>query len=186
MTGFIMQKLFLSLLIMVLCSRAWATSSVAPASNPSPTINSSTTAAPVIPGTSYKKDLCPPANTLTVDQDLWWSAPGDWKSDSQSFAKSIDHYIGAHWSGINVGKVVCLYVSGDKSSFPIALVRENLVPAPSEGLWGPLLNGEKDCRSYDIKDCPFLIEQEEKVGPDLYKELDFFRNKSQDSDNSGP
>lgn len=179
------QKLFLSLIIMVLSSCALATDTNT-VSNPAVNSLTTTPGAPAIPGSTYKKDFCPAANTLKVDQDLWWTAPGDWKSDSQSFAKSIDHYLGAHWSGINVGKVVCLYVTADKNAFPIALVRENLVPSPTEGLWGPVLNGEKDCRSYDVKDCPFLIEQEEKVGPNIYKDLDFFKDKTPNFENSEP
>jgi hypothetical protein len=175
-----MYKIILALVIIalmiplqVLADNAAAQNSSTPAAADAPAAN--------IPGIVYEKQYCPQASSLKLSQDLWWTAPGDWKSDSQSFVSEIDHFIGVQWTGINVGKVICLYRGKGKANFPVAMIRETLVPEPSGNLWGPNQQGQRSCQSDEITDCPFLSEKNKKVGPDIYNQLEFFKNKN-DSD----
>lgn len=140
---------------------------------------------PAIPGIAYVKQYCPAAEALTLSQDLWWTAPGDWKSDSQSFVAEIDRFIGAQWSGINIGKVICLYTGKGKANFPVALIRESLVPEPTGNLWSPNIQGQRNCQTNDVTDCPFLTETAKKTGQDVYKELEKFKGPSNSDNNSG-
>ena len=122
--------------------------------------------------TKIIKVLCPETYKL-VKKELFWSAPGGWRGYSQSFDIEIKTFIGAKWTGINVGKMACIY-TGDKTfSFPIILQNDQLVPAPTGGKWGGLTDGNVECHSTDPNLCEFSYEHKETDIKRVYEELDF-------------
>ena len=89
----------------------------------------------VQPQTVSKLDLiCPSASSLIKHpKTRTWSASGagNWKSYSMSLATSINRFIGAQWSGVKVGQLVCLYNSLPSGAFPIQLYFGSLVKQPT-------------------------------------------------------
>jgi hypothetical protein len=115
-------------------------------------------ARPLTGSIGFTTEVCPSIDTLRRDNDtLFWSAPGGWTSDSESFAREIGSFLGARWAGINVGDIICLYVPKDRVMFPVALRRNVLVPQPSGGHWGRIDGDHIDCRSTRTQDCPFAV-----------------------------
>ncbi len=126
-----------------------------------------------------QNNYCPTVNKLTK-QGMRWDGPGGWKSYSDSFVKQTKYFIGAQWIGINVGKIICLYRGDDSLTFPVALERNDvLIKAPKidkTHYWTQDRGGYMECRSADIKKCPFKI-----LAPppkkDIYEDLDFYKKK---------
>lgn len=127
--------------------------------------------------TTATTDLCPTPNKL-VKEGLLWHAPGGWVSYGESFDTQVEHFKGAEWIGINVGKIICLYKGDKRLGFPIALEQKyhKLVPEPSGFQWSKNKGGYRECTSRDIKECPFLFEEPSKK-EDIYENLDFFKGK---------
>jgi hypothetical protein len=118
--------------------------------------------------------FCPQDKNLVKD-GLWWSShDGAWKCYTQSFAKSIDAFIGAQWVGVKVGKIICLYRGKEGTDFPIALERVHVkeVLEPSGVGWSALVRGYKFCRSSNVADCPFYIKPTETVG-EIYEQIKY-------------
>lgn len=118
--------------------------------------------------------FCPQDKDLVKD-GLWWSSrDGAWKCYTQSFAKSIDTFIGAQWVGVKVGKIICLYRGKEGMDFPIALERVHVkeVLEPSGAAWSALVRGYKFCRSINVADCPFYIKPTETAG-EIYEQIKY-------------
>lgn len=122
-----------------------------------------------------KKMYCPPITKL-MKKEMFWGAPGGWRSYSQSFVNSIDSFAGAQWVGINVGKMLCVYKGKQTFEFPVVLQNDTLSPTPEGGKWVAKAGGYNNCLSGDTLDCPFKF-QETPTGKDASKELDFFKGK---------
>ena len=122
---------------------------------------------------------CPVVSNLNKE-GMKWHAPGGWRSYSDSFVKQTKYFIGAQWVGIKVGKIICLYRGDDKLTFPVALERNDiLINAPKvdkDHGWLQDRGGYMECRSADVKKCPFeIIKPPPKK--DIYEQLDFYKQK---------
>jgi len=114
-----------------------------------------------------KANFCPKESELKQDKNLIWYSGTGWKSFSPSFVKKIGTFISAQWTGINFGKVICIY-QGEKSfDFPVALEqRESKLYLRPEGHgWNLSIKGYIICRSNSIYNCPFYIREEEDKVP---------------------
>lgn len=100
---------------------------------------------------------CPSVDELVKD-DLWWSARnGAWKCYTQSFTTRIKSFIGAQWTGIKVGKVICLYIGDEAVAFPVALEQVHSQPIlePLSSSWSAPISNYKLCKSSNVADCGF-------------------------------
>lgn len=116
---------------------------------------------------------CPDTQTLTQDpKNKTWSAKGGWKSFNLSFATKADHFIGAQWVGVNVGKITCVYAPLEKMTFPITVQYMGLVFVPESGMWQKPQKkdqGYRNCISTKQNNCFFIPRLEPKLGP-IYEE----------------
>jgi len=134
------------------------------------------------PNTQLVSDLCPPVESLVKDPHTQgWSAPHGWKTTSPSFLRSVDSFMGAQWVGISIGEVICVYTKSGRSTFPVTLQRGKLVPAPmGGGAWSEDKGGFMECKSTDLKQCPFFT-QIPKKAQNVYEQLDFHKGKPVES-----
>ena len=136
--------------------------------------------------------ICPNANELHRDsRHHWWTTKAShdvlssnphvmtkykWYSSTPSLAKKMDHFVGAQYSGIAEGHIICLYMpqatSAHSQSFPVIVHFEGLVLKPKDGEWqpDPKRPGIENCVSPDPAQCPYLPYQPDKI-KDPYEEL---------------
>ncbi len=166
-------------LIHILCLSLWTVCSGAFAepTTPAPTHSNQPPASDYLKSTGFESQTCPRPDQLQKDENMIWHGPNDWKSYNQSFADEIGEFLGAQWLGINVGKVICIYSAKNKTTFPITLERNAIVPSPVGGMWGPDQGGHKDCHASMPADCPFVIEAPKKPATDVYEDINFYQQK---------
>lgn len=123
-----------------------------------------------------KKLYCPEVTKL-MKKDMFWGAPGGWKSYSQSFVDAIESFSGAQWVGVNVGKMLCVYRGKQSFEFPVVLQNDTLTPVPEGQKWIKQSGGYINCLSGDVLDCPFKFEETTTDINNVAKELDFFKGK---------
>ncbi len=182
------RNTLITLVTLLLATQALAfaqTPKIAPPPGTSPNTTTSANTPAAAPGTAppqeaasgtvIKNIYCPPIKKL-MKKNMYWGAPGGWKSYSQSFVNEIDNFAGAQWVGINLGKMICVYKGKQTFEFPVVLQNDTLTPTPDGEKWSKQNGGYINCLSGDILDCPFRFE-EEKADKDVYKELDFFKGK---------
>jgi len=144
---------------------------------------------PVKPGAKEKKkekkEEEPPATVIKivtmycptlkkiVKQGLFWGAAEGWRSYSQSFVDEIDTFLGAKWTGVNVGKMACIYKGKKAYTFLVILQNDKLVPVPTGGKWGPLTDGNVNCHSGNPFECGFKYEEKKTDIKRVYEELEF-------------
>jgi hypothetical protein len=114
---------------------------------------------------------CPSAAQLKLDpQKHVWSAVGGWKSYDVSFVQNVTQFIGAQWTGVNIGQLTCLYVGLPEGTFPIKLVSNHLFHFPyritikesnangvitsTPSKWLHPASGYINCYSKSQLDCP--------------------------------
>lgn len=115
--------------------------------------------------------FCPAADQLKKDAlTQAWHAGPEYKSDTQSFVNHIDRFVGARWSGIEVGQIACVYAGVEEGSFPVMLYYNKLVMQPERGLWGKDQGGYSDCKAVDPKDCPYQPRIKKEVH-DIYQDV---------------
>lgn len=124
-----------------------------------------------------KNLYCPEVGKL-MKKEMFWGAPGGWKSYSQSFVDVIDSFSGAQWVGVNVGKMLCVYKGKGSFEFPVVLQNDTLTPVPEGPKWVKQSGGYINCLSGDVLDCPFKFEETTTDIKNVYKELDFFKGKA--------
>ena len=123
-----------------------------PATQPAPNTAANTTQQAPQPHVYY----CPPASVLKHKGASWY-APGWRTSDAYaSFATKIQGFIGAEWTGTNVGKISCIYQGTEAGPFPIALDGNALIGLPSGGNWDAPKKGLTRCASNNPLNCPFI------------------------------
>lgn len=130
-----------------------------------------------------KSFFCPLVKDLRK-QGVYWVSGDNWRSYSESFTNRIGSFIGAQWIGVQVGKIICLYVSDDKNfDFPISLeqIQSSIVIQPNGNSWSALIDNHKICHSTNVVDCPFYVKQEEKID-DIYKAIEYNPSKIGESD----
>jgi hypothetical protein len=126
--------------------------------------------------TVTKNIYCPDVKKLKKI-NMFWGAPGGWRSYSESFVNVIDGFTGAQWIGVNVGKMLCIYRSKSTFEFPVVIQNDTLTPAPAGDKWIKQPGGYYNCISGDLLECPFRFEEEKSSETNVYKELDFFKGK---------
>jgi len=116
---------------------------------------------------------CPKSTYLTKDPvKLTWSAyQNSFRSYDLSFSKTIDHFVGAQWTGAQVGQITCIYKALPKTSFPVLLIYHALALNPTGGAWTNDLGGYKNCNTLDRKACAFTVQLKPKP-INIYKEAE--------------
>lgn len=122
-------------------------------------------------------DYCPAVEKLKKE-GLYWQAEGGWVSYSESFDTQLSTFAGAQWQGVNVGKIICLYMGNSKMGFPVALEQKvpQLVPVPAGANWSKDLGGYRQCNSQKVTDCEFVV-YKKRTPANIYEELEFFKGK---------
>ena len=129
------------------------------------------------PSTSTEKIIyCPPIEKL-MKKELFWGAPGGWRSYSQSFVNNIETFVGAQWVGIEVGKMLCVYKGKESFDFPVVLQNDTLTPAPKGDKWISQKGGYVNCLSSQTEKCPFQVEEQKKDMSQIYEDLNFKKNQ---------
>lgn len=156
-----------------------------PAPLPTTTAATATTPAPSATPTSVaqsgtKTIICPPIEKL-IKKELFWGAPGGWRSYSQSFVNTIESFSGAQWVGVEVGKMLCVYKGKESFDFPVVLQNDTLTPAPKGNKWISQRGGYVNCLSSIVDECPFQVKEEKQDMQEIYKGLEFKKNQPADS-----
>ncbi len=104
---------------------------------------------------------------------------GYWKSYDMSFATNITHFVGAQWSGANLGQLTCVYHSEQRfkmqgqptaqPTLPVLLIFHTLTFEPTKRKWKHVAHGVFNCYATKQSDCPFKINIKPSVG-DVYQE----------------
>lgn len=131
-----------------------------------------------IPATS--PSICPDIGETkknTDPQKQNWTAQtkeGKWKSYDTSFATQLTQFLGAQWSGANLGQLTCVYKSEQQfelqgqsitqQTIPVLLIYHSLTFKPTGGAWKRTGLGLYNCYSRQQKDCQFIINVEPPVG----------------------
>ena len=144
-------------------SPSYCMASKPPKSSPS---HKQLTATPLPSGLkpSDKPQYCPLVKELTK-KNLHWVVGNTWNSYSSSFVKEVGSFIGAQWVGVKVGKIICLYRGKNSFDFPIALeqVKSKIILEPKTAHWSGLANNRKFCKSTNVYDCPYLVQETENA-----------------------
>ncbi|MCX7126186.1 MAG: T4SS-associated protein EirA [Gammaproteobacteria bacterium] len=151
-----MRKLFIALTLFTSCiSTAFADMQKVISSCPRPD--------------EAKKNTNPTKENWTAETKY-----GLWKSYSMSFATNLTQFVGAQWSGANIGQVTCVYKSQQvftmkgqqvvQRTLPVLLVFHTLVFQPTGGQWKHVKRGVYNCNSSKRSDCIFRIHVTKAVG----------------------
>lgn len=130
--------------------------------------------------------ICPKISALKKNpnpaQSNWvaQTKEGGWKSYDMSFATTITQFLGAQWTGEEVGQVTCIYKSEQRfnldgtqtiqPTIPVLLVYDKFTFQPKQGKWHPLkkngqsVQGVFNCYSTSRHDCPFKPHMKPKTG----------------------
>jgi len=110
---------------------------------------------------------CPHPSELYQIKKKWYS-PGDWFSYEQSFAKTIDQFLGATWKGVNIGNIICLYKSRN-ATFPVQITNKQSVFQPTQANWplSPNKEGSFQCLAIHNNpcDCGFSYHYSKEMTP---------------------
>ena len=147
--------------------------------------------------------FCPHINQLQKNHTKGnWTAQtkeGLWKSYDMSFATNITEFVGAQWTGENIGQITCIYNSEQQftmqgqpavqSTFPVLLVYHALAFQPSGGKWKHVKQGVYNCysakQSVKRSDCPFKINIKPAAG-NIFQEAESLKSDTDDSDSLQP
>jgi len=129
----------------------------------------STTAIP----NGFEIQYCPEKEKL-VKTGMIWTAEDKWRNHDESFAEKISTFLGAQWTGINLGTVICIYGDQAVVDFPVALepIYVMLALEPQNGNWSVNIKGYRFCHSTNTQDCGFMVQQPKKQGP-LYDDIKY-------------
>lgn len=118
--------------------------------------------------------FCPNSEDLFRSGVYWATKDGRWKNYTPSSADKIINFIGAQWSGIHVGKIICLYQTNEAVSFPLAVeqVMSQGAIEPSGLGWSALANNFKLCKSASTADCGFYYESPKDIS-NIYSEIKY-------------
>lgn len=109
---------------------------------------------------------CPDVSFLSR-QNTMWHGPTGWKGNQISFTSTLTRFVGAQWTGTNVGRLVCLYTGDNINDFPVQIALSALVITPDLPVWMHS-NKEKstiNCVSTNnqVCDCPIQLFQEQQL-----------------------
>lgn len=107
-----------------------------------------------------------------------------WKSYDRSFATNITKFIGAQWTGADVGQLTCIYNSEQtftmegkpsvQPTLPILLVFHTLTFQPTiekTARWKHVSYGVYNCYSFKQSDCPYKMNVKQSAG-NIYQEAE--------------
>ena len=114
---------------------------------------------------------------------MTWKDKLGFKSYNQSFANALKFFIGAQWTGANVGQITCIYKGDDENTFPVLLIYHTLALEPKGANWGSNMGGYRNCAAKQQKNCPFIIRLKPKQ-QDIYQEAE--KLKSGDTNDTEP
>lgn len=133
----------------------------------------SSTTPPKTTPDGFKMQYCPEKEKL-VKTGMIWTAEDKWKSHDESFAEKISEFLGAQWTGINLGTIICIYGDQAVVDFPIALEPIYVMSAlePQGDNWSVNVKGYRFCHSTNTQDCGFMVQQPKTQGP-LYDDIKY-------------
>ena len=120
---------------------------------------------PYAPPNLKDRIQCPePADLVLNKAKRTWSAHNGWEPQSPSFINQPTQFLGAQWSGVQIGKLSCIYSGLPKGTFPVAITYSKLtydpivnLPQNARGSWGKNKKGTLFCYAHDPKQCPTLM-----------------------------
>ncbi|MEI8054751.1 MAG: T4SS-associated protein EirA [bacterium] len=120
------------------------------------------------------KLFCPQAEDLIKEKEFWVTRDGKWKNYTPSTATKVTSFLGAQWSGIKIGKIICLYQTNEAVGFPLAVeqMSSQAILEPSGSGWSALTGNRRFCKSASIADCYFLPEPQRDTS-NIYKEIEY-------------
>lgn len=119
--------------------------------------------------------LCPAPSELVLNKkDSTWSAHSGWEPQSPSFVTKVTTFLGAQWSGVQIGKISCIYSGLPKGTFPIAISYSKLTYDPTTSMpkkysvgWNSRKKNVLFCYAHDRKTCPILLALRKQEGSDM-------------------
>ena len=98
---------------------------------------------------------CPEVNAIEKKGLKWESTTlVKWKTFNASFGDGLKSFLGAQWSGVKVGSIICIYESTTPGVFPINLQNNHLFEQPTQENWKADREGVINCVSNKVTDCP--------------------------------
>jgi hypothetical protein len=192
------KKLFInSILISLVLNIANIEISLA-ATTPAPTTQQ---LAPTTPSAQTQKQIvsnnpqsqvlnCPIASALKFNsENQTWSSGKEWQGYEQSIVTEIQSFIGAQWTGVKIGKIICLYQGKNATDFPVSLEQRfipekgsTLILEPTSENWGAEVQGYRFCKSTNVMDCPFhnLPSEQTPTTKQLYDQIKYAPSKIQE------
>lgn len=96
---------------------------------------------------------CPDVKDLQRNNNMYWSAPGGWRSYNASFSKSLNNLVGVQWQGDKVGNIFCQYKDLSKLTFPVLLQAPGLYLRPDN--WKHSAKATMTCMESELGNCQF-------------------------------
>ncbi|CAL7961997.1 conserved exported hypothetical protein [Gammaproteobacteria bacterium] len=128
----------------------------------------------VAASTSAVRLFCPQVETLIKQKEFWITQDNKWKNYTPSTATKVTSFLGAQWSGIKIGKIICLYQTNEAVGFPLAVeqMSSQAILEPSGGGWSALTGNHRFCKSASIADCYFSPEPQRDTS-NIYKDIEY-------------
>ena len=99
--------------------------------------------------------VCPDVSSLKRDSEMYWHAPGGWRSYNISFSRELYSLVGVQWQGDKVGNIFCQYKDNSQLTFPVSLQAPGIYLRPN-GSWQQLnKNNAMNCELQDLTLCKF-------------------------------
>lgn len=133
--------------------------------------------------------LCPHMSEITKDpQSGSWIAKtkaGSWRTYHSTFSTKLTQFIGAQWSGANVGQLFCVYASEQRymmngslqiqRTSPQLLAFKTLTYQPTGGQWKRASRGIYNCNSLVRHQCKFKARSKPPEG-DILQQVESFKS----------
>ncbi len=115
---------------------------------------------------------CPTiAKIYHSQQNHWGTSDASFRSLDTSFSHHLDTFLGAQWQGINVGYILCVYKPVERNLFKVTLLYGPLTLQPTSQKWQKNKEGNYNCISTNVNDCPFTPKPAEKSTKSLYQQV---------------
>lgn len=135
----------------------------------------------VVNGQKVPVQTCPLPSAFKKDPNsLLWADGKSWQSHEQSFATKLGKFMGAQWSGVALGQIICLYQPANKLTFPVQVDYGVLTREPMGGSWSKNLGGYRNCSSNSVSDCAFIPQPTAKK-MDPYQALEQYKEQHPDA-----
>ena len=124
--------------------------------------------------TGVAQQFCPQSDALIKHEEFWTTLDNKWKNYTPSTASKVTSFLGAQWSGIKVGKIICLYQTNEAVGFPLAVEQMSgqAILEPNGNGWSSLTGNRRFCKSASTADCPFSPEAQREIF-NVYKDIEY-------------